>query len=307
MSHYKYKLNKESLNFEIVKTPLSHRTKRLLLLFIASVILSVVYTIIYISFFDSPKATLLKSRNANIKLKYNLLLKDIKNSSEVITAINNRDKNIYRAIFGMKEISYVSSRRLYDEEINLQDDISKIFTALNEYRHQIYVQSKSFDEVYEMARNKDKMVRCIPAIPPLDLRKVRNVGAFGIRFHPVHQEWRMHEGIDLSVDVGTPIYATGDGKVSKVEYLLSGGYGYSVDIDHGFGYLTRYAHLSRILVRPGMQVKRGDKIALSGNTGTSTGPHLHYEVRYMGKPLQPKKFYVDNRSDINYDNIVNQN
>ena len=306
MSRYKYKLNKESLDFEIVKTPLKHKTKRLLLLFVASIILSFVYVKIYVHFFDSPKTTLLKSRNANIKLKYNLLLKDIKNSSEIITAINNRDKNIYRAIFGMKEISYVSSRRLYDEEINLQDDISKIFTALNEYRHQIYVQSKSFDEVYEMARNKDKMVRCIPAIPPLDLRKVRNVGAFGMRFHPVFHEWRMHEGLDFSVDVGTPIYATGDGKVSKIEFL-DRGYGHSVDVDHGFGYLTRYAHLSRILVRPGMQVKRGDKIALSGNTGTSTAPHLHYEVRYRGTALNPKKFYVDNRSDVNYDNIVNQN
>ena len=304
---HKYKLNTESLDFEVIKIPLRHKTQRFMVLFFVSIVLCFVYATIYLHFFENPKIMLLKSQNNHIQLQYDLLLKDIENADKVITSINNRDQNVYRTIFGLDEISYTTGKRNFNlPKGDMLRKVSRTFTSFDDFRQKVYIQSKSFDVIAKYAANIEQMASCMPAIAPLDMKKVRHHGPFGHRSdHPVLHEPRFHYGHDLSVDEGTPIYATGDGKVVKANFS-TGGYGYVVDIDHGFGYLTRYAHLSSILVEEGKQVKRGEKIALSGNTGRSEGPHLHYEVRYKGEALNPVKFFVIEQPDINYYEIINK-
>ncbi|MDR2125669.1 MAG: M23 family metallopeptidase [Prevotellaceae bacterium] len=305
MPRQKYKLNTESLDFEVIKIPLRRKTQRFFVMFLLSLILFFVYASIYSHFFDSPKIILLKSENTNIKLKYDLLLKDIENADKAITEINHRDQNVYRTLFGLDKISYTAeSRNMNFQKGDFLHNVSKTFAALDDFRHKIYIQSKSFDIISKYAANMEKMALCMPSIPPIDLKKVRNVGNFGNRLHPVYHRWHHHDGLDFTAPTGTDVYATGDGVVASVRYSSS--YGNVIDIDHGFGYLTRYAHLSKILVTEGLQVKRGDKIGLSGNTGVSTGPHLHYEVRYYGRAMFPKKYYIDESAEINYYNIIKQ-
>jgi murein DD-endopeptidase MepM/ murein hydrolase activator NlpD len=308
MPRQKYKLNTESLDFEVIKIPLRRKTQRFFVMFLLSLVLFFVYDYIYSQFFESPKIILLESENINIKLKYDLLLKDVENADKSITEINNRDQNVYRTLFGLDKISYTSGKRnITFQKGDFLHNVSKTFVALDDFRHKIYIQSKSFDIISKYAANMEKMALCMPSIPPIDLRKVRRTGNYGYRIDPFFGDWRHHDGLDFTADTGNPVYATGDGVVSTVIYSNSPiSYGNRIDIEHGFGYLTRYAHLSKIFVIEGMQVKRGDMIGLSGNTGKSTGPHLHYEVRYYGKPMYPKKYYVDESSEINYDKIINR-
>lgn len=111
---------------------------------------------------------------------------------------------------------------------------------------------------------------------------------FGVRSDPFHRGMRMHAGMDMAARPGTPVYATGDGYVRRAR--VAGGYGNLVEIEHGFGYQTRFGHLSRILVAEGQFVRRGTMIGLVGSTGRSTGPHLHYEVRIGGRAVQPSGY-----------------
>ncbi|MDR1347521.1 MAG: M23 family metallopeptidase [Prevotellaceae bacterium] len=308
MPRQKYKLNTESLDFEVIKIPLRRKTQRFFVMFLLSLILFFIYAYIYSQFFESPKIILLKSETVNIQLKYDFLLKDIENADKSITTINNRDQNVYRTLFGLDKIFYNANKKNTDAQNgDLLHNVNKTFTGLDDFRRKIYIQSKSFDIISKYAANMEKMTLCMPSIPPIDLGEVRRIGNYGYRIDPFFGDWRHHDGLDFTTDTGNPIYATGDGVIAAVVYSNSPtSYGNRIDIEHGFGYLTRYAHLSKILVKEGMQVKRGDMIGLSGNTGKSTGPHLHYEVRYYGKPMYPKKYYVDESAEISYDQIINR-
>jgi murein DD-endopeptidase MepM/ murein hydrolase activator NlpD len=307
MPRQKYKLNTESLDFEVVKIPLRRKTQRFLVMFLSSLILFFIYAQVYSQFFESPKIMLLKSKTLTVKLKYDILLKDIENADKIVNEINHRDQNIYRTLLGLDKISYTTERKNIDNQKEyVVYNVNKTFEGLDKFRRKVYIQSKSFDIISKYAANMERMALCMPSIPPIDLRKARISDSFGWRLDPFTGERRMHQGLDFPADVGTPIYASGDGVVSRVTYSNSHeSYGNVIDIDHGFGYLTRYAHLSKIVVIPGMQVKRGDKIGLSGNTGRSKGPHLHYEVRYYGIAMNPKKYFVDDSAEIGYDKITN--
>ncbi|MDR0420288.1 MAG: M23 family metallopeptidase [Prevotellaceae bacterium] len=307
MPRQKYKFNTESLDFEVIKIPLRRKTQRFFVMFLLSLALFFLYSRIYSQFFDSPKMMLLKSETVNMQLKYNLLLKDIENVDKFITTINNRDQNVYRTLFGLNKISYKANRKNTNfPQGYLLNNVNSTFTSLDDFRYKVYIQSKSFDEISKYAANMEKMALCMPSIPPIDLRIARVSDSFGWRKDPFTGEQREHKGLDFPAKVGTPIYVTGDGTVSRVTYSNSRqSYGNVVDVDHGFGYLTRYAHLSKIHVIEGMQVKRGDMIGLCGNTGRSKGSHLHYEVRYYGDPMNPKKYYINESSEINYDEIIN--
>jgi murein DD-endopeptidase MepM/ murein hydrolase activator NlpD len=160
----------------------------------------------------------------------------------------------------------------------------------------LVVQSKSFDEVIELVKNKEKMRACIPSIQPIVAKDLSHFGsAFGYRMHPILHYLRMHEGVDLTCPTGTNVYAAGDGVVLRADW--AGGFGNCVRINHGYGYQTIYAHLSKMNARPGQKVKRGDIIGFVGTTGLSTCPHLHYEVRINGTPVNPVNFYYNNMSD----------
>ncbi len=202
--------------------------------------------------------------------------------------VNNRVKGMGGAVFD-------------DMPISTSEDVKKVISKLNskisEVAAEVNFEKNNYEEIKNKLEYNKKLYRCIPAIKPAD---GPYGDRFGMRFHPILKIRRMHTGIDILVNTGTPVYATGDGVVSFVG--RRGGYGRVVEIDHGFGYTTLYAHLYRYLVKKGQKVKRGQKIALSGNSGRlSTGPHLHYEVRHNGIPLNPRNFIFD---DIKLFDIV---
>lgn len=304
MARQKYKFDSENLTFTVVQASLKYRILRLLLFFVLSLMLAFVYAKIYTTFFETPKVALLKNRSAELKLKYNLLYRDIQTATAAVNEITQRDRNVYRAIFGLRELSMPQTNIKQKNNEDTSAEFLQVTNALSDLRRKVYLQSKSFDEVGKCALNMKNMSASVPAIHPINLKKVRSYSEFGWRRHPVFGGMRFHDGLDFATDIGTPIYCTGDGVVSEIKYSFTG-YGNVIDIDHGFGYKTRYAHLSKIHVRKGMTVKRGDEIGAAGKSGTATGPHLHYEVHYMGQLLNPRKFFPSTQSDINYNEVFN--
>mgnify|MGYP000577884573 CR=1 FL=1 len=154
-------------------------------------------------------------------------------------------------------------------------------------KKQMYIQTKSYDELLNLASNKDKLFAAMPAIQPVSNKELKRLSSgYGVRIHPILKTRKMHHGIDFSAPTGTPIYATGDGVVKRV-HSSPGGYGKQIELDHGYGYTTKYAHMSMFNVKKGQKVKRGECIGYVGNSGRSTAPHLHYEVLFNGRQVNP--------------------
>ena len=245
--------------------------------------------------FDLPKTMILRKKNARLTSRITLLNRQLNRHAEALNDLQVRDDGIYRSIFGMHAIpsevrnaGFSGINRYSEYEGTLKDAAQKIDVLLKK----TYIQSKSFDEVSLLSRRAGEMAACIPAIPPMvpDKSKYSLSSGFGWRFHPIYHTEKMHTGVDLVMDEGTPIYATGDGVVCVVKSEATG-YGRQIVIDHGFGYKSRYAHMLELRLPVGVPVKRGQCIGLSGNSGSSTGAHLHYEVLYRNAHVNPANYY----------------
>jgi murein DD-endopeptidase MepM/ murein hydrolase activator NlpD len=174
---------------------------------------------------------------------------------------------------------------------------------LDELRKQLYIQSKSYDEIVLLAKNKETMLANLPAIQPVLNKNLKQMASgYGWRIDPIYRTRRFHAGMDFAASIGTSIYATGNGTIISAGWEQ--GYGNCVQINHGYGYLTLYGHMSAFKVRAGQTVKRGDVIGLVGSTGKSTGPHLHYEVHYKGEVMNPQNYYFLDLSPAEYDKMV---
>lgn len=299
MAKVKYYYDPKTLSYrKIEKTP-AYRLRQSLL-YIGSIFLAAF--LIYIvadSFIDSPKEKRLRRELENMKLQYSLLGDRMDQLSEVLADLQQRDDNIYRVIFeaeplpeSVREagIGGVNRYRKLDGYEN-SELIVQTAKKLDKLTKQVYVQSKSFDEVVNMAKDKQKFLASIPAIQPVANQDLKRMASgYGWRLDPFTKTLKMHHGMDFSAETGTPIYATGDGEVIRAD-SRSSGFGKHIRIDHGYGYITVYAHLSDYNVRKGEKVKRGDLIGYVGNTGRSRGPHLHYEVHHNGERLNPVNFY----------------
>ena len=272
------------------------------MLFAGSLGLAVLYFWIYTSVlgFELPKTALLKKKNAEWSSKMEVLNSQLDRYEEDLEVLRMRDDDIYRSIFGMDEVPAevrnagfggVNRYERYDL-MNADGLLKNTAIRLDVLTKKTYVQSRSFDEVAQLSKRAGDMASCIPAIPPInpDKRKYRLSSPFGYRSDPFSGRSTLHRGVDFSMKPGNPIYATGDGVVESVSFEFFG-YGNSVVIDHGFGYKTRYAHMKTISVAEGMPVKRGECLGQSGNSGKSSGPHLHYEVLYKGRPVNPYNYY----------------
>jgi murein DD-endopeptidase MepM/ murein hydrolase activator NlpD len=232
--------------------------------------------------------------------------------TSVLSDVQQRDDNIYRTIFAAEPIPY-SVRKAgfggvnrYDilEGYNNSEIVKETTKKLDIISKQIYIQSKSFDEVVELVKNKEKMIACIPAIQPIKNKNLTQVASgWGWRIHPIYKIRKFHYGMDFMGSTGTPVYATGDGSVIEVSRSRVGLGNYLV-INHGFGYSTYYAHLSRFKIKAGDKVKRGDLIGFIGSTGTSTSPHLHYEVHKNGIAVNPKDYYFRDLTPAEYEKMI---
>lgn len=261
---------------------------------------------------DSPKEKLLKKENSQLKAQYELLNKRMEQVSAVLEDIERRDDEIYRVIFEAEPIPKeireagfggVNRYKKLDGYRN-SELIKESAIKLDQITKQLYIQSKSFDEVYDMAVRKEEMLASIPAIQPVSNKELKRMASgYGMRMHPIYKRRKMHTGMDFSAERGTEIYATGNGTVIHVEKSRRG-YGNHVVIDHGYGYQTLYAHMSNFNVRRGEKVRRGQVIGYIGNTGTSVAPHLHYEVHKNGEKVNPINYYFNDLTPEEYEKMI---
>ena len=297
----KYSLNPETLMYELREVSKRTIFAKATLVFLGSVALALLYFFLYTTVLgnESPKLAILKLENARWVSRMEVLNRRLDSYETTLKALETRNDDIYRSIFGMNEIpdelrkSGIGGLNRYDYLADAQPGGPLVRTSqrLDRLTKETYVQSKSFDEVATMSKRAGDMASCIPAIPPFSPEKGKYTlsSPFGYRSDPMSGETRYHDGQDFAMKPGTPVYTTGDGVVEYVKFSFTG-YGNEILIDHGFGYKTRYAHMSMVSVAEGMKLKRGDCIGESGNSGKSTGPHLHYEVIYRGERVNPMNY-----------------
>jgi len=311
MAKVKYRFNPHTLQFDKIAIPLTKRIAKIAIRFVLSLTVATILILTYSFFYDTPKEKIIRREIGEILSKHDLLQAKIKDTDNLLKDIQKRDNKIYRAIFevdtiptSFREGGYGGTNKyaIFDKLEN-GEVLVNINTMLDQVSWKVYVQSKSFDDVIELAKNKDKMNSSIPAIQPISVKElVRISDHFGFRSDPFSKVRTMHYGVDFTGPIGIPIYATGDGVVLEAAYSFNG-YGNQIIIDHGFGYKTRYAHLSKIQVQTGEIIKRGFQIGLLGNSGKSTGPHLHYEVYHRNQSTDPMNYFNDMSSD-EYDDMI---
>ena len=311
----KYSLNPETLLYEPLKVSLKTRFLKTLLVFAMSVGLAVLYFWVYnaVLGYDLPKTAILKSRNARWASRIEVMTRNLDICDEALSGLQMRNDDVYRSIFGMDEIPEAvrhagfggENRYAYLDGIGANSLLKTTAMRLDRMTKELYVESKSFDEVATLSKRAGDMASCIPAIPPIEPKagEYRLTSSFGYRSDPIRGHTAFHAGQDFAMQPGHPVYATGDGKVEEVQFNFFG-YGNVITIDHGFGYKTRYAHMKSINVAEGMEIKRGDCIGESGNSGKSTGPHLHYEVIYRGQAVNPMNFMDLDIPLEEYDSMV---
>ena len=312
MPKIKYYYDTKSLSYKPIESTGVDKFKSFIVYFTSSGILAFFILLIFFQFFDSPKEKRLKNEINNLTSQYEIINNNLEQIELVLDNIQERDDNIYRTIFEADPIP-TSIRKQGFGGVNRYKQLSGYSNSdliinttkkIDQLTKQLYLQSKSFDEVIDLAKNKSKMLASIPAIQPVANKDLKRMASgYGYRIHPIYKTRKMHYGMDFSAKVGTEIYATGDGVVSKVKRSKRG-YGNYVKINHGFGYETLYAHMSKYIVKKGQKVKRGEVIGYVGNTGISTAPHLHYEVRKDNKKINPVNFYYNDLSPEEYEKML---
>jgi len=313
MAKVKYFYDPRTLSYRKIERTWRNRFRDVGLFFLSSAMFAFVFYVLADNLIDSPKEKRLKRELDNMVLQYEIMNERMSQVSSVIADMQYRDDNIYRVIFEadpipneIRKAGFGGANRYKKMEGYANSDlVIDARKRLDILTKQVYVQSKSFDEVQEMAKRKDVMLMSIPAIQPVsnvDLRRMAS--GFGYRIHPIYKVRKMHSGMDFSAPIGTPIYATGDGVISSdkgADKVGGHGYGRYVVIDHGYGYQTLYGHMSKVDARPGQKIKRGDIIGYVGNSGASTAPHLHYEVIKNGEKINPINFFYNDLSPEEYE------
>lgn len=305
-----YRYNPDTDNFErhypTLKTRLSSFGRYLA---VGGVIGIGIYVLLFYVF-DAPTERNLKEENSKLKAQYSILEKRLDNSIKVMEDIRNRDDNFYRV---MMQMDPLSSKERYSglendskfENLGHLSDaelLSRMTRSMDLLEHQIYSQSVSFDQLREAAGEQKEKIACIPSVMPINISDYTMSSGYGYRRDPIYGTAKFHEGLDFAAATGTPVFATADAVVEVAD--RKDAYGNCIDLNHGYNYMTRYAHLSQILVKPGQRVKRGEMIGKVGSTGKSTGSHLHYEVRFKGEPQNPVHYYFMDLTPAQYVDMI---
>ena len=316
MSKTKYYFDSDNLEFVPIKRTFIERIYRLSLFLISSVIIGAFITVVLLNtdFIDTPKEIVQAREIDNYELQLKVLNKKLEQVESTLANIEERDNNLYRVYFEASPIPEDQRRagfggvNRYDylEGFESSDVIVNTTERLDILTKELVIQSKSLDEIELLAKNNESLLTAIPAIQPVSSSDLKRMASgYGYRIDPFTKKRTMHWGMDFSAKTGTPIYATGDGRIARAD-ARAVGFGNHVRIDHGFGYVSIYAHMDKIVVRRGNKVKRGDLIGYVGNTGRSVAPHLHYEIVKDGKKINPINFYSGSLSPIEFEELVNQ-
>ena len=306
-----YVYNPNTLSYERVYPSFRKRMATVFRHLLSGIILGGILFSVLNYFVDSPREKMLKRENQQMRSQYKLLSRRLDEALDVMADVRERDANLYRVILQADPISAAvwnagkDNVSRYQDLMNLSDADLVVATTqkVEQLNRQLYVQTNSINELVKLGQQNEDRINCLPAIQPVSNKDLkRTASGYGLRIDPIYKTRKFHEGMDFAADIGTPVYVTGNGTV--VETGWKQGYGKTIVINHGYGYKTRYAHLSHISVRNGQKVIRGEEIGLVGNTGKSTGPHLHYEVIYKGKHDNPINYYFFDLSPADYDRMI---
>lgn len=307
----KFQINPKTLVLEEVEYGIGYWLRQSGIYIISGIILGIVFLFLFLTFFPSPREKQLQREKEALQAQLSTLSQQVDQMQLVMADLQQRDDNLYRVLFGAEPIP-LSIRQGTQRKISYYEDIARMTNnqlsadltlKVDVLEKELYVQSKSYDEIIEMAKNQEIRMENIPAIQPVlnkDLKRVAS--GYGMRIDPVYHVRKFHQGMDFTAPTGTEVFATGNAKVKFSGWKQ--GYGNTIILDHGFGYETVYAHLYKSLVRKGQKVRRSDIIGLVGNTGKSTGPHLHYEVRLNDRPVDPRNYYFYDLSPEEYDQMI---
>lgn len=276
---------------------------------LAMVIAVAIFMIVFY-LFDSPTLENLRRENNQLKTQYAILDKRLENSLKVMSRIQDRDDNFYRVMMQMdpmnnaQRFAGLDNESRYRELEKLSDAglVTRLTQSMDLFERQLYSQVQSFDQLKHALGKQNDRIAHIPSILPINVTDYTMSSGYGFRRDPIYGAAKFHEGLDFAASTGTDVFATADGNVSVAR--RAAGYGNCIDIDHGYNYMSRYAHLSEILVKEGEPVKRGQLIGKVGSTGKSTGPHLHYEVRFKNEPQNPVNYYFMDLSPQQYAEMI---
>lgn len=311
MKKVKYYYNTHTLRYEKLDTPLRVRLLQLIGFLAASMVTGLIIFAIAFRYIDSPKEKYLRQQNDDLSNNYRVFQERLKQLELTMDEIENRDNTVYRSIFGAQPIHDSARVKAIESknEVKLVQSmgeselVTSIAAQLNRLSLLTAFQEKSFTEIDGLVKNKEKMLASTPAIQPVSNKQLNRIASgFGYRIDPVYKVLKAHLGLDFTAPIGTPIYATADGRIKDAGYN-TGGFGNLVVINHGFGYETYYGHMVRIKARVGETVKRGEVIGYVGTSGKSTGPHCHYEVHRNGIAIDPIFYFYNDLNGEQFDRM----
>jgi murein DD-endopeptidase MepM/ murein hydrolase activator NlpD len=312
MKKIKYYYNTHSLRYEKYEESLVRKALRIIGIISAALVFAFIVMYLAYTYLDSPKEKVLNREISQMQLQYDILNQKEEQMNQVLSDLADRDDNIYRVVFeadpiprSEREAGFGGTNRYANlEDYDNSDLMIQTTQKLDQLRQQMYIQSKSYDELDKLIKNKKDLLASIPSIQPIANRQLTRIASgFGMRIDPIYKVPIFHSGLDFVAPTGTPIHATGDGVIEEVNGGQSG-YGNYVMIKHGFGYETLYGHMSHVNVRVGQKVNRGDVIGFVGSTGRSTGPHCHYEVIKDGHKINPINFFSSDLTPEEYQKIL---
>ncbi|MFN0031876.1 MAG: M23 family metallopeptidase [Flavobacteriales bacterium] len=312
MARLKYKFNPRTLNFEQISLGFRDYALAGLRYLFSGLVIGSIGVVIYATFFKDPETARLDREVTFLKRQIKGLNSQIDTLEYFAQELQDKDDNVYRSIFGadpypehMRKGGVGGSDRYSNMKgYASSEGIIETQKRISRLQRSLVAQSKSYEELYQLANAQEEMLQSIPAIQPVSNKDLKRLASgFGMRIHPIYKIAKMHTGLDFTADIGTEIYATGDGVIEAIDSKLSG-YGHHVIIQHGYGYQTLYAHMSHVKVRVGEKVKRGQIIGYVGNTGTSTGPHLHYEVMKNGEKVDPAFYFYSDITPAQYEDLL---
>ncbi len=314
MSKVKYYYDPDTLSYRKIEPEKSRRYRNIVFFFLGAFLFGFLMLILLLNtnLINTPRELSLAREGKNYELQFELLNKKMEHIEDVLVNIEDRDNNIYRLYFEANPIPEEQRRAGFGginrykalEGFNNSDMVIATTQRLDIIKKQMTIQSKSLDEITKLAKEKEKLLVAIPAIQPINNEDLKRMASgYGWRSDPFTKARKMHYGMDFTAPKGTPIYATGDGKITRADNNSSG-YGKHIRIDHGYGYLSLYAHLSQYNVKKGKKVKRGDLIGFVGSTGRSEAPHLHYEVWKDKNRINPLNFYYGSLSPEEFENML---
>ena len=314
MSKIKYYYDTETCKYERIKVKKSDVIINALGFLSLVLVVATAIIVVLSQYFESPKQIALVKENEELRHYYELMQGQLTTMDNMLGVLQEKDDNVYRTVFEAEPIpktvreagsgGALKYKNLLESDISNKGMVVSTLEKIDRIKKKMYIQTKSYDELLELAKNKEAQYAAMPAIQPISNKELKRLSSgFGLRTDPILKIKKMHYGIDFSAKKGTPIYATGDGTVSVARrtYNSIGNY---VKINHGFGFETLYGHMTDFIVKAGQKVKRGEVIGYVGNSGRSTAPHVHYEVRINKKAVNPVNYFYKDLNADEYTEIL---